>query len=118
MVVSEMFGALVVKAARRVGAAVLENPERPRHAEMHQQDLARGEVGQQIFGPASEPLDGFALEPPDEILRQWPAQVTPARQHMLTTRAFKRRLQAAPDGLHFRQFGHALTFSVEAGWRL
>ena len=37
--------------------------KRPRHAEMHQQHVARAEIGQKIFGAAAEPRNGLPGKP-------------------------------------------------------
>ena len=47
------------------------------------------------------------LEPTDEILRQRPAQVGPARLDLGEARALHHGLQAAADGLDLWQLGHA-----------
>ena len=47
--------ALVVIGAGRRRAAVARDAERARHAEMHQQHVAGGEIGEQIFGAPAEP---------------------------------------------------------------
>src|SRR6516162_2109183 len=80
--------------------------KRSRHAEMHHQHVAGGQVGEQIFGAAAEPLDPLAFEPGDEVLRQRPAQVAAVRDHLGETRAFHHRRKSAAHGLDFGQFGH------------
>ena len=107
MVVRAVLGARMMEFARRPFVVLLGDPERARHAEMHHQHVAGGKVGEQIFRPPPEPGDGAALEPLDEILRQRPAQVGPARLDLDEPRALHHRLQAAADGLDFGQFGHA-----------
>ena len=42
---------------------------------MHQQHVAGGEIGHQIFGAAAEPGHGLALEPRDKILLERKPQV-------------------------------------------
>ena len=56
-----MLGALVVIGAGRATPAVALDAERARHAEMHHQHVAGGQIGQQIFGAAAEPVDRLAL---------------------------------------------------------
>ncbi len=73
---------------------------------MHQQHVAGGQIGQQVLGAPAEPLDGLALEPRDEILRQRPAQVAAARLHLLEARALHGGRKAAAHGLDFGQLGH------------
>ena len=58
------------------------------------------------------PLDGLALEPLGEILRQRPAQVRPRRASTLhEARALHHGLQAAAHGLDFGKLGHRLTLA-------
>ena len=110
MIVREMLGPFVMEAAGLALAAVVKDAERARHAEMHQQDFAGREIGEQILGAAAEAFDGLALEPLHEILRQRPAQIGTPRQHMIETRALKRGLKPAAHRFDFGKFGHALTF--------
>ncbi len=53
---------------------------------MHQQHVARGKVGEQVLGAAAEALDGRALEPRGEILRQGQRR-SPRRASTLVMRA-------------------------------
>ena len=109
VVVRSVLRAVVVIAAGRSVAVLLRDPKRARHAEMHQQHVAGGKIGEEILGAAAEPFDRLALEPGGEILRQRPAQIAAPRLDLGEARALHDRLQAAADGLDFGQFGHALT---------
>src|SRR5262249_53294666 len=73
---------------------------------MHHQPVAGGEIGEQVFCTAAEPLDPLAFEPGDEVLRQRPAQVAAVRLDLAEARSLHDRLQPAPDGLDLGQFGH------------
>ena len=106
MIVRRELAALVMEVARRRGIALVQHVERARHAEMHQQHLAGGDVGQQIFGAPPDPADGLALQPVGEILREREAQVRPARLDPHETRAFHHGLQAAAHGFDFGKLGH------------
>ena len=96
----------VVEAAGCALAGTLRDAERSRHAEMHHQHFSGRQVGQQVLRPATETGHGLALHPLREILRQRPAQVAPPRLHGFEARALHHRLEAAPHGFDFRQFGH------------
>ena len=64
----------------------------------------------QVLGAATETLDGLALEPLHEILRQRPAQIAAARLDLPEARAFHGRRQATAHGLDFGQLGHCRAF--------
>ena len=105
---------VVVRACRRALVikrpallpAFLKNMERAGHAEMHDQHVAGGQSGEQIFRAPAEAVDGPALEPLREMLRQRPAQVARGEARPARTRALHRRLKAAAYGLDFGKFGH------------
>ena len=109
MVVRRVPIALVMIATGHGLSAGLGHAERARHAEMHEQDLARVEIGEQVFGAAAEPGDGAALEPRREIPGQRPAQVAAARLDLVETRAVHHRLESATHRLDLGKLGHALT---------
>ena len=73
---------------------------------MHQQYIARGKIGQQIFGTAAKPGHGLAFEPRHKILLKGKSQIFSAGFGLNDFGAFHRALQAAADGLDFGQFGH------------
>jgi len=73
---------------------------------MHHQHLARGEIGEQIFRPASEAGHGLALQAFDEILRQRPAQVRPVHLDFGESRALHHWAEAPAHGFDFGKFGH------------
>jgi hypothetical protein len=79
MVVGERLVSRVMEFADGFGRAVHRDPERPRHAEMHDQHVARGKIGEEIFRPAAEAGDGLVLEARGEVLREGKAQVGAAR---------------------------------------
>ena len=110
MVVRAVLRAVVVVAARRLiaarGFALLRDAERARHAEMHHQHVAGGEIGEEIFCASAEAFDGLPFEPRGEILRQRPAQVAAARLDLGEARAFHDGRKPAAHGLDFGQFGH------------
>ena len=73
---------------------------------MHEQHVARRQIGQQIFGAAAEAGDGLAFELLGEILRQRPAQIAAMRLHLDETRVLHRGRKPAADGFDFGEFGH------------
>ena len=106
VVVGKMLRTRVVKPAGHSADPVPQHAERARHAEMHQQHVAGGEIGEQVFGAPAEPLDGLAFEPRLEIFRQRPAQIAAARFDFREARTFHDRRKAAAHGLDFGQFRH------------
>src|SRR5207253_10246059 len=54
MVMRAISAARMVKFARRLLILILDNAKRARHAQMHQEHLARGKIRQQVFGAAAE----------------------------------------------------------------
>ena len=68
MIVRRMLRALVIVAAERFVAVVPEHMERAGHAEMHEQHVAGGEIGEEIFGAPAEPGHGLAFETVREVL--------------------------------------------------
>jgi hypothetical protein len=77
-----------------------------RHAKMHQQHIARREIGQEVFRPPAEPGHRLALEPLGEILRQRPAKIAAPRLHMRKARALHDGRKAPPYRLDLGQFRH------------
>ena len=96
------------RAAVMGHANVMGDAERSRHAQMHQQHIAGGEIDQEIFGTAADPGDGLALQPCREVGRQRPAQIAPARLHGLEARALHDGLEAPPHRLDFRKLRHGM----------
>ena len=84
----------------------VEHPERARHAQMHDQHLARGEIGEQIFGAAAKRFDARPDQPPREIRRQRPAQVLAVGLNRQEGGALHRRGKAPPDRFDLGKFRH------------
>ena len=91
----------MVKLARRFLVRVLEDAERTGHAQMHQEHVAGGEIGHQVFGAAAETGHGLAFETRDEVLLERKPQVFAPDFGLHNPRALHGRLQAAADGLDF-----------------
>ena len=73
---------------------------------MHEQNVAGGEVGEEILGAPAEAGHGLAFEALREILAERPAQIAAARFDLGEARAFHDRREAAAHGLDFGKFGH------------
>ena len=84
---SVKLAARMVKLARRSLFTHFKDPERARHAQMHQKHVARGEVGEQILGAASEPGDGLSVHRhharSDQLLGMPPRSHSGARNNLL-----------------------------------
>jgi hypothetical protein len=107
VIVRAILAARMVELARRAVAAAFEHPERAGHAKMHQQHVTGGKIGHQIFGAAAEAGHGLALQPRGKILLKGKPQILPPGFGFEDFRPLHGGLQAATDGLNFRQFGHA-----------
>ncbi len=98
--------AWIVECGLRPAGGRVLHPQRPGHAQMQQQHLAAAQVRQEIFGAPAHGLDAPAGEAFDEIFRQGPAQIGPARLDALDHRALQNRHETAADRLHLGQFRH------------
>ena len=108
MVVQAAPVARVVEDARRRGARRALDAEGTGHAEMHDDARAVVEIGEEIFGAPSEPLDPAALEPRGEAFWKGKAEVGPAQFERLDPRPLHHRAEAEADGFDFGQFGHGV----------
>ena len=73
---------------------------------MHDEHLARGEIGDEVFGAADETLDARAHEPPREIVGQRPTQILAVRLDRDEPGALHRRGKAPPHRLDLGQLRH------------
>ena len=73
---------------------------------MHQQHVAGGKIGHQIFGAAAEAGHGLALQPRDKVFLKGKPQILAPGFGFEDFRPLHGGLQAAADGLNFGQFGH------------
>ncbi len=73
---------------------------------MHEQDVAGGEVGEEILGATAEAFDGLAFEPRHEVLRQRPAQVGAPGFDAGKARPFHHGRKTAAHRLDFGQLWH------------
>ena len=88
--------------------SAVHDGETARHAKMHDQRLAGGEVGDQIFGPPPQRGEGLPFEPLDEPFGKRKAQIRPPLFHPDQAAAFHDGREAAPDGFDFGQLGHGV----------
>jgi hypothetical protein len=84
------------------------NTKRPAHPKMHDEQVRVVQLGDEIFGPPSEPDDMPSLQALRKPLRQGKAQVRAPLLDLRETGADHRRLEAAAHGFDFGQFGHEL----------
>ncbi len=96
----------MMELTRRAGIFLRVDAERAAHPEMHDEDVAPIQIGEQIFGPPPEAGNSSALQARGEALRQGEAEVRPPLFHFAEARADHGRLQPAADGLNFGKFGH------------
>ncbi len=89
-------------------ANVLGDAKRSRHAQMHQQHIAGGEIDQEVFGAAADSGDRLALQPRREVGRQRPAQIAPARLHVSKRAPCMTGSRPAPHRLDFRKLRHGM----------
>jgi hypothetical protein len=68
---------------------------------MHQEHVARGEVGQKVFGSPAETGHGLARQPLDKIPLERKTQVFAPDFHFHNPKPLHDRLQAAADSLDF-----------------
>ncbi len=104
--------ARMMELTGRLRGLVLDDAERAGHAEMHQQHVAGGKIGHQIFGAAAEPGHGLAFEARHKIFLEGKPQVFAAGFGFHDFCALHGGLQAAADGLDFGQFGHTWSFTL------
>ena len=85
---------------------LVPDAHRARHAEVHQQHVAGGKIGEQVFGAAAEALDGLAGEPLLEVLGDRPAQAAVAHLDLFEARALHGGGEPQADGFDLGKFGH------------
>ena len=80
---------------------VLDDAERARHAQMHQQDVSGGKVRQKVFSAATEAGHRLSRQACGKIPLERKAQVFAPDFHLGDPPSLHDRLQAAADGLDF-----------------
>ncbi len=111
VVVRDVLVALTMIAAEPT-VFFLEDMKRAGHAEMHDQHIARRQIGEQVFGAPADAGDGLARKPARKILRQRPAQIAAPDLDLDEALAFHGRLEASAHGLDFGKFRHDIPASA------
>jgi hypothetical protein len=112
VVMRGVLGPRGVKLAGRGLVVRHDDAKRARHAQVHQQHVARGEIGHEIFCTAAQARDDLPLEPGHEIGLEGKAQIGPAGLRDDDFRTLHDGLKAAADGLDFGQFRHGQAFTL------
>lgn len=106
VVVFGVLAARMGKGARRIRRKIVFDPERSRHAKVHDQHIAAVDIAQQVFRTArqhGQPSSGQAV---GETVRKRKAQVRPVLVDLGNQSPFESGGKAALDGFDFREFGH------------
>ena len=105
----------------RGGVFVMELPQRiardqnaPRHAEMDDQGLTRGQVREDILRPPTQRRHGLAGHPRGHVWRERPAQIGAAHLGMGNHLPFHHGQQPFADGFDLWQFRHVASPRVLA----
>src|ERR1700728_2474539 len=105
VVMGDMLRALMIVGAglSAVGAVAVftKDMKRARHAQMHDQDVAGGEVGDEIFRAPADAGYLLAFQPLRKVLGQRPAQVAAPDLDLDEARVLHRRLEATAHRLNF-----------------
>jgi peptidoglycan/LPS O-acetylase OafA/YrhL len=127
MVVARIGVVIVVKRPGRLSAfrGFMKDRKPPGHAEMHGQTEPAFRFRDDVLGAAREAGHALAQKPRCEIRLEGKAQVGAIERDGFKRGVFHGRGKAAPDDLHFGQFGHgqhlpqrgrlASTFAVAFG---
>ena len=90
-----------------ISAARNGNREAPRHAQVNRQHLGGVEMGQDVFGPALQPIDPSAHQPLGKSVWQREPEIRPAQHHATQNLARQHRLQSTPHRLDLGKLRHA-----------
>jgi hypothetical protein len=83
-----------------------EDSETPRHAKVNQQDIARIEACENVFGPPPEAGDPAAGQAFGKARRKGETKAIPPQNNALNAPSFEYGLQTPHDGFDFRKFWH------------
>ncbi len=101
----------MMKCPWQLFLARINNPERPAHAQMHDENVPPFQIAQQIFGPATEALNFLALKSLRKFRWEGKAQVCTPLLNLDETLASHYGLQPAPDSFNFGKFRHRICFT-------
>jgi hypothetical protein len=101
-----------VEVAGGEGGAVVGHEKAAGHAEMHQEHLARAELGEKVLCPAGEGRHLLALQPLGESLGEGEAEIGAAQLHPRDALADDGGGEPPADCLDFGQFRHGFTIPV------
>jgi len=101
VVMRAILAARMMELAGRARLIVLDDAERARHAQMHQEHVTGAEVRQKVFGAAAEAGHGLAGKPRHKVPLERKTQVFAPDFHFHDPGSLHHRLQAAADGLDF-----------------
>jgi hypothetical protein len=93
-------------AIERLRRTALLDAEVAGHAEVHQQRLARREIGEQVLGPAVQLEDRVPREPRGEVDRKWTAQVGAAQDDLGDALADQDGREEPANGFDFGKLWH------------
>lgn len=80
--------------------------ERPGHAQVDEQDLARRELGEQILPPPRQRAHRLSAQPLGKALGKRLSQVRATEHDAPEARAAHHELELTPHGVYFRQLWH------------
>jgi hypothetical protein len=112
VIVGRRCASLVMERSRSAGPPRHVDAKRPGHAEMHQECLAGGEIGDQVLPSAAKPHDRLTAKARRKPWRQGRAQVGPARNDFLEARSLHYWAQRTTDCFDFRQLGHSAYVTI------
>jgi hypothetical protein len=111
VIMGEVLAALMIVTAEVIVVplfvAAEKDVKRSGHAEMHEQDVTRREIDQQIFGAPADARHVFALQPLRKVLGERPAQIGAPNLDASDAFAVHCSFEAAADCFNFRKFGHS-----------
>ena len=86
----------------------MHDTKRAGHPQVHQEDVARSNLSQKVFGPPHDAVNELPLEPLREITRKVVAEVRATRHDTPDAGIGHGALQPTPLVFDFGQFWHSL----------
>ena len=93
-------------AIERLRRAAVLDAEVTGHPEVHEQRLARREIGEQVLGPAVQLEDRLSGQPGREAGRERTAQVRAPQDDLGNALADEDGREEPANGFDFRELGH------------